>query len=49
MLGYDFEDFEETNMNWRDRLHENDREATYRAYTDYVKGHPEQAGCYCSP
>lgn len=38
MLGYDFEDFEETNMNWRDRLHENDREATYRAYTDYVQG-----------
>ncbi len=38
MLGYEFEDFEETNINWRDRLHENDREPTYMAYTEYVQG-----------
>jgi PAS domain S-box-containing protein len=38
MLGYEFDDFEETIMGWRDRLHENDREIAYKAYSDYVQG-----------
>jgi PAS domain S-box-containing protein len=38
MLGYDFEDFEETNLNWKNRMHEEDRNETYNVYTDYIQG-----------
>lgn len=38
MLGFDLEDFEESNLNWKNRMHADDRDATYKVYTDYVQG-----------
>ena len=38
MLGYEPEEFQETNAAWRDRLHPDDREPTYRVYEDYIAG-----------
>lgn len=38
MLGYDPEEFEETNQAWRDRLHPDDVAAVYRVYEEYVAG-----------
>lgn len=38
MLGYDPENFQETNAKWRERLHPDDVDATYQAYQDYVSG-----------
>ena len=42
MLGYDPADFRETNAAWRERLHPDDREAVYTAYSDYVEGRRDQ-------
>lgn len=38
MLGYEPEQFEETNIKWRDRLHPDDRDAVYQVYSEYVAG-----------
>ncbi len=38
MLGYDPAEFHETNVEWRERLHPDDREKVYGAYTEYVAG-----------
>jgi PAS domain S-box-containing protein len=38
MLGYDPDEFEETNTKWRDRLHPDDVAVVYQAYEDYVAG-----------
>lgn len=38
MLGYDPHTFEETNQKWIDRLHPHDKEATSKAYSEYVEG-----------
>ena len=38
MLGYEPATFQETNERWRERLHPDDREAVYRAYTDCISG-----------
>ena len=38
MLGWAPEDFHETNADWRERLHPDDRESVYRVYEDYVAG-----------
>jgi len=38
MLGYNPEEFRESNGAWRDRLHPEDAASTYRAYEDYVAG-----------
>ncbi len=38
MLGYDPAEFRETNAAWRERLHPEDREKVYAAYSDYVAG-----------
>lgn len=38
MLGYELDEFEESNTKWRDRLHEEDRETVLKAYTDYIAG-----------
>ncbi len=38
MLGYDPAEFRETNAAWRERLHPDDREKVYAAYSDYVAG-----------
>jgi PAS domain S-box-containing protein len=38
MLGYDPDEFQETNAKWRDRLHPNDVAMVYQAYEDYVTG-----------
>ncbi len=42
MLGYDPAEFTETNAAWRERLHPDDRETVYGAYTDYVEGRREE-------
>ena len=42
MLGYDPADFRETNAAWRERLHPDDRDAVYSAYSDYVEGRRDQ-------
>ncbi len=38
MLGYDPAEFRESNAAWLERLHPDDREATYEAYAKYVAG-----------
>ncbi|MBD1997302.1 PAS domain S-box protein [Oculatella sp. FACHB-28] len=38
MLGYDPDEFQETNTKWRDRLHPDDVAVVYQAYEDYVAG-----------
>jgi PAS domain S-box-containing protein len=38
MLGYDPDEFQETNANWRDRLHPDDVGVVYQAYEDYIAG-----------
>ncbi len=38
MLGYDPNDFNETNTFWKERLHEEDREGVYKIYLDYIAG-----------
>lgn len=38
MLGHDYETFVETNADWIDRLHPDDRESVGKAYSDYVNG-----------
>jgi PAS domain S-box-containing protein len=38
MLGYEPEEFEETNAAWRERLHPDDRAVVYQAYEDYIAG-----------
>ncbi len=38
MLGYDPAEFHETNAAWRERLHPDDRETCFAAYSDYVAG-----------
>ncbi len=38
MLGYDPAEFRETNAAWRERLHPEDREKVYAAYSEYVAG-----------
>jgi len=38
MLGWEPQDFDESNAAWRERLHPDDREAVYRVYEDYVAG-----------
>ncbi len=38
MLGYEPDEFHETNAAWRERLHPDDRDTVYRAYEDYVAG-----------
>ncbi|MBD2093730.1 PAS domain-containing protein [Trichocoleus sp. FACHB-591] len=39
MLGYEPEEFQETNAQWRDRLHPDDVATVYRVYEDYLAGH----------
>ncbi|BFM40058.1 hypothetical protein OLK001_19840 [Synechocystis sp. LKSZ1] len=39
MLGYDPETFVETNQQWLDRLHSDDREAVGATYQAYIQGH----------
>lgn len=42
MLGYEPDEFEETNAKWRDRMHPDDVATVYRVYEEYVAGlHPE--------
>jgi PAS domain S-box-containing protein len=38
MLGYEPEEFQESNAAWRERLHPDDRVGVYQAYEDYVAG-----------
>ena len=38
MLGYEPEQLRETNAAWRERLHPDDRERTFRAYEEYLAG-----------
>ncbi|BAY99266.1 multi-sensor hybrid histidine kinase [Tolypothrix tenuis PCC 7101] len=38
MLGYEPEKFQETNAQWRDRVHPDDLASTYQAYEDYIAG-----------
>jgi PAS domain S-box-containing protein len=38
MLGYEPEDFQETNAKWRDRIHPDDLAFVYQVYEDYVAG-----------
>jgi len=38
MLGYDPEEFQETNARWRDRLHPDDVDVVYQAYQNYISG-----------
>jgi PAS domain S-box-containing protein len=42
MLGYDPADFRETNAAWRERLHPDDRETVYQAYSEYVLGQRDE-------
>lgn len=42
MLGYDPDEFQETNLAWRDRLHPDDRELVYRVYEEYVAGKTDE-------
>ncbi|HEY9799390.1 MAG TPA: PAS domain S-box protein [Leptolyngbyaceae cyanobacterium] len=42
MLGYDPDEFKETNQAWRDRLHPDDRQLVYRLYKEYVAGKTEE-------
>lgn len=36
MLGYELDEFQETNAKWRDRLHPDDLAVTAQAYEDYI-------------
>ncbi|QIR35434.1 PAS domain S-box protein [Tolypothrix sp. PCC 7910] len=38
MLGYEPEEFHETNAQWLERLHPDDLASTYQAYEDYIAG-----------
>ena len=38
MLGYEPEEFHETNAAWRERLHPDDRDLVYGVYLDYITG-----------
>jgi PAS domain S-box-containing protein len=38
MLGYEPDEFKETNAKWRDRLHPDDVAVVYQVYEDYVAG-----------
>jgi PAS domain S-box-containing protein len=38
MLGYDPDEFQETNARWRDRLHPDDVDVVYQAYQNYISG-----------
>ena len=38
MLGYEPDDFHETNARWKERLHPDDAEKVGRAYDDYIAG-----------
>ncbi|MBN1475717.1 PAS domain S-box protein [Candidatus Sumerlaeota bacterium] len=38
MLGYDPDEFIETNERWRDRLHPDDQEQVYRVYEECIRG-----------
>ncbi|MFB2892872.1 PAS domain-containing protein [Aerosakkonemataceae cyanobacterium BLCC-F50] len=38
MLGYEPEEFQETNAKWRNRLHPDDVEMVYRIYQEYIAG-----------
>lgn len=38
MLGYDPQSFIETNTDWRDRMHPDDRRPVYQIYQDYIDG-----------
>lgn len=38
MLGYEPEEFNETNATWRERLHPDDQGPVYKTYEDYVSG-----------
>ncbi|NJN88741.1 MAG: PAS domain-containing protein, partial [Leptolyngbyaceae cyanobacterium SL_7_1] len=38
MLGYDPDEFQETNARWRQRLHPDDAADVYQVYTDYMTG-----------
>jgi len=42
MLGYEPAEFHETNAQWRDRLHPDDRELVHRAYQEYIAGQRHQ-------
>jgi PAS domain S-box-containing protein len=42
MLGYEPENFSETNAKWRDRLHPDDVAVVYQAYEDYVAGRRDE-------
>ncbi|MBD2121301.1 PAS domain-containing protein [Trichocoleus sp. FACHB-262] len=39
MLGYEPEEFQETNAQWRDRMHPDDVATVYRVYEEYIAGH----------
>ncbi|MBD2296969.1 PAS domain S-box protein [Anabaena sphaerica FACHB-251] len=38
MLGYEADEFEETNAKWRERLHPDDLALVYQTYEDYIAG-----------
>ncbi|HEY9878766.1 MAG TPA: PAS domain-containing protein [Leptolyngbyaceae cyanobacterium] len=38
MLGYEPEEFQETNAKWRDRMHPDDVATVYRVYEEYIAG-----------
>lgn len=38
MLGYEPSEFQETNVQWRDRLHPDDVAIVYQTYEDYISG-----------
>ena len=42
MLGYEPEEFQETNAKWRDRLHPDDVAEVYQVYEDYVAGRRDE-------
>jgi two-component system, cell cycle sensor histidine kinase and response regulator CckA len=42
MLGYEPDEFVETNARWRKRLHPDDHEPVSRAYEDYIAGRREE-------
>jgi PAS domain S-box-containing protein len=38
MLGYEPEEFQETNAKWKERLHPEERETVYQLFADYIAG-----------
>ncbi|WP_337885846.1 PAS domain S-box protein [Fischerella thermalis] len=38
MLGYEPDEFQETNQAWRSRLHPDDKQTVYRVYEEYIAG-----------